>query len=174
MTGFLQAHGYDPGPTQRPMLAGALAGMAATAPATAILLLLGSVRAEAAVLELSVAATLLAGLAAMSLAGAAYGRLFGRAANDRAGGWLFGAAFGFLLWTGGPVMLLPALGGGRAPAGPAATGIFLALILWGAAAGGLFPFVHRLVRRRSSLAGRSGQGWLGPSAAALGRSPQRR
>ena len=35
MAGFLGAHGYDPGPTQRPLLAGAIVGLLATVPAIA-------------------------------------------------------------------------------------------------------------------------------------------
>ena len=42
MAGFLSAHGYDPGPTQRPLLSGALAGLLATAPAIALLAAFGS------------------------------------------------------------------------------------------------------------------------------------
>jgi len=37
MPAFLAAHGYDPGPTQRPRVAGALSGLVATIPAVAIL-----------------------------------------------------------------------------------------------------------------------------------------
>ena len=34
---FLSAHGYDPGPSQRPLLAGAISGVLATAPAIGVL-----------------------------------------------------------------------------------------------------------------------------------------
>lgn len=44
---FLQAHGYDPGPTQRPLLAGAVAGTLAELPAAAVLWTAGSVDALA-------------------------------------------------------------------------------------------------------------------------------
>ena len=37
MSGFLDAHGYDPGPSQRPLLAGAIRGVIATVPAIALL-----------------------------------------------------------------------------------------------------------------------------------------
>src|SRR3546814_1965079 len=79
----------------------------------------------------------------MALAGGIYGRLFQRGANDRRGGWLFGMAFGFLLWTAGTVLTLPLLSGGRVPAGTAAIGVFLSLVIWGTTVGGLFPYVHR-------------------------------
>lgn len=174
MTRFLRAHGYDPGPKQRPMLTGAIVGILGTAPATAILLPFGSLRVEADILELAPLWALLAGVAAMGVAGAAYGALFRRAANDRRGGWLFGAAFGFLLWMGGAVMILPAMGGGRAPAGTASIGVFLSLIVWGAAAGAVFPLVHRRLHRKTELIMRSDKPAFGPSAAATGRAQSRR
>lgn len=164
MAGFLSAHGYDPGPTQRPALAGGISGILATPPAIAMLILFGSLEVEARILGLSVGATLAGGWLVMALAGAAYGRLFQRAANDRRGGWLFGMAFGFLLWAAGAVMVLPAVSGGRAPAGEAAIGLFLSLIAWGTALGSLFPFVHRRFHARVG-------DWptIGPGAAAPGR-----
>ena len=148
MNPFLSAHGYDPGPTQRPATAGALSGAIATLPAIALLALFGSIEIEARILGISVAATLGAGVAAMALAGAVYGRAFGRAANDRSGGWLFGMAYGFLLWAAGAVMVLPALSGGAAPAGQAAIGIFLAFLAWGTALGGIHPSLHRRLHVR--------------------------
>jgi len=174
MTGFLRAHGYDPGPTQRPRLAGAIVGTLATIPATAALLLFGSLQVGARIVGLSVPLAFLAGVAAMAVAGTGYGALFQRSANDRRGGWLFGTAFGFLLWMGGAVMILPALGGGRAPAGTAAIGIFLALLAWGAAAGFLFPIVHRRLHRKADRMMESDRPSFGPSAAAGERQQLRR
>src|SRR3546814_4352640 len=113
MPSFLNAHGFDPSPTQRPVLAGILAGVIGTAPATAVLVAFGSLEAEAEILDLSVGTLSGAGCGAMALAGGIYGRLFQRGANDRRGGWLFGMAFGFLLWTAGMVLTLPLLSGGR-------------------------------------------------------------
>src|SRR5437868_8985628 len=49
MPGILSAHGFDPGPTQRPLLAGALSGIVATLPAVATLLLFGSLKVEASI-----------------------------------------------------------------------------------------------------------------------------
>ena len=143
MASFLGAHGYDPGPTQRPILAGLISGLLATAPAIALLYAFGSLEVEAQILGLSVAATLAAGALVMAVAGALYSRLFGRAANDPRGGWLFGMAFGFLLWTAGAVLVLPLVSSGKAPAGDAALGLFVSLVAWGAAIGALLPFVHR-------------------------------
>src|SRR3954471_664516 len=99
MSGFLAAHGYDPGPTQRPFTAGAVAGLLATPPAILVLHLLGSLAVEGRILGLSRIMTIIAGGLAMALAGAVYARLLGRAANDVRGGWLFGMAFGFALWA---------------------------------------------------------------------------
>ena len=143
MAGFLAAHGYDPGPTQRPLLAGALAGVLATVPAIAVLHLLGSLEVEARILGTSVGVTLAAGWLIMAVAGAVYARLFGRAANEKSGGWLFGAAFGFAVWAAGAVLILPLASGGKAPAGEAALGVFISLVLWGLVLGALVPFVHR-------------------------------
>ena len=143
MAGFLAAHGYDPGPTQRPLLAGALAGVLATVPAIAVLHLLGSLEVEARILGTSVGVTLAAGWLIMAVAGAVYARLFGRAANEKSGGWLFGAAFGFAVWSAGAVLILPLASGGKAPAGEAALGVFISLVLWGLVLGALVPFVHR-------------------------------
>ena len=167
MAGFLSAHGYDPGPTQRPLLAGALAGVLATAPAVVLLHAFGSLRVEAEILGLSLLATIGAGWLAMAAAGAAYARLFGRAANDPRGGWLFGMAFGFALWAAGAVMVLPAASGGKAPAGLAALGLFVSLIVWGAALGAILPFVHRPLHKKIEAGARL-QG-VGPTALASGR-----
>ena len=164
MVGFLGAHGYDPGPTQRPALAGASSGLLATVPAIAILHLFGSLQVEARILGASIAATLLAGAVLMGAAGAIYARLFGRAANDARGGWLFGMAFGFALWATGAVMVLPIASGGLAPAGVPAIGLFLSLVLWGGALGAVLPLVHRPLQK--SIARAAEREESGPSIAA--------
>lgn len=169
MTGFLSAHGYDPGPTQRPTLAGLLAGALATLPATALLHAFGALEVEAEIVGRSMVVTLAAGCAAMALSGAVYGRLFRRAANDRRGGWLFGAAYGFALWAAGAVMILPLLSGGVAPAGQAAIGVYLSLVLWGGAMGWLFPRVHRPLHKTKD----GTSSGIGPAAATDRRAPRR-
>lgn len=166
MPGFLSAHGFDPGPTQRPALAGVLAGLLGTIPATGLLVAFGSLSVETGILRLSTSATLAAGAAAMAVAGGVYGRLFGRGANDRHGGWLFGMAYGFLLWTAGAVMVLPLFSGGKAPAGTAAIGVFLSLVIWGAAMGALFPHVHRPLHMGADRADALSHARFGPGAAA--------
>lgn len=163
MAAFLSAHGYDPGPAQRPLLAGAISGLVGTLPATAILYAFGSLRVEARILGISTAATLLAGCLLMAVAGAAYSRLFGRAANDVRGGWLFGMAFGFVLWATGAVLVLPLASGGLAPAGLPAVGLFLSLVAWGGAAGLALPFIHRPLQKSIAQAAKRSES--GPSAA---------
>lgn len=165
MSSFLSAHGFDPGPTQRPVLAGVLSGTLGTIPASLILFVFGTLEVEAKILAVSIGVTLAAGCVTMAGAGALYGRLFGRGANDLRGGWLFGMAYGFLLWTAGAVMVLPLLSGGQAPAGTAATGIFLALVAWGATMGLLFPYVHRPLHITISSGDRFSRSDLGPNAA---------
>jgi hypothetical protein len=162
--GFLSAHGYDPGPSQRPYLAGALSGLLATVPAIGVLVAFGSLAVESEILGLSRPATLAAGCVVMAAAGAAYARFFGRAANAVRGGWLFGMSFGFALWAAGAVLVLPLLSGGRAPAGEAALGLAMSLIVWGLATGILVPFVHRPLHENIERASKRTS--VGPDAAA--------
>ena len=100
----------------------------------------------------------------MAVAGALYARLLGRAGNDARGGWLFGMAFGFALWAAGAVFILPLFGNGQLPAGSAATGVLLSLVLWGGSLGTLLPFVHRRVHLSIDEPGIADK--LGPSLAA--------
>ena len=164
MTGFLSAHGYDPGPSQRPLLAGAISGLLATVPAIAVLVAFGSLGVEARILGMSQPATLAVGWPVMAIAGATYARFFGRAANAVRGGWLFGLSFGFALWAAGAVLVLPLISGGRTPVGAAAAGVALALVVWGIATGILVPFVHRPFHE--SLEKGSKHSGVGPTAAA--------
>jgi hypothetical protein len=166
MAGFLSAHGFDPGPTQRPLLAGGISGMAATVPAVALLYAFGSLEFEARILGISALLTVAAGLPVMAAAGAIYGRLFGRAANNRRGGWLFGMAFGFGLWAAGAVMILPLASDGKAPAGEPAIGVFLSLVAWGAALGLVHPFIHRPLHESLEEAAQRKE--VGPNAASRG------
>jgi hypothetical protein len=163
MAGFLAAHGYDPGPSQRPILAGAISGVLGTVPAIGVLIAFGSLKVEAEILGMSSLLTLGIGLAVMAVAGAAYARIFGRAANSPKGGWLFGMSFGFALWAAGAVLVLPLLSGGRTPAGHAAAGVALSLLVWGFATGILMPFVHRPLHEDLDTASKRSE--LGPEAA---------
>lgn len=166
MPGFLSAHGFEPGPTQRPLLAGAISGVVATLPAVATLYMFGSLKVEAQILGISEPTTIAAGVPLMALAGAIYARLFGRAANETRGGWLFGMAFGFALWAAGAVMILPIVSGGKTPAGEAAIGVFLSLVAWGAALGTVHPFIHRPLHESIESAAKRSE--VGPTAAVSG------
>ena len=53
MYGFVAAHGYDPGPSQRPLAAGAISGILATIPALGVLIGFGSLEVEARILAMS-------------------------------------------------------------------------------------------------------------------------
>ena len=164
MASFLAAHGYDPGPSQRPLTAGAISGVLATIPALAILHFAGSLNVEAQILGMPELATVGAGWVVMAIAGAIYARIFGRAANNIHGGWLFGMSFGFALWAAGAVLILPLLSGGDAPAGRAALGVAISMLVWGFAIGLLVPFVHRPLHESLETGSRHPE--LGPSAAA--------
>ena len=170
MSGFLAAHGYNPGPTQRPFTAGAVAGLLATPPAILVLHVLGSLAVEARILGFSLILTIVIGCLMMGVAGTVYARVLGRAANDVRGGWLFGMTYAFALWASGGVFVLPLLGNGELPAGPPATGVFLSLILWGGCLGVLLPFVHRRIHLKFDEPGIAEN--LGPTLAA--RDPARR
>lgn len=173
MMRFLRAHGMDPGPLQRPMLAGALSGLAGSVPALAVFVGLGAlppVAREVFGTSETVALSLMLG--AFAAAGILYGRLFGRAANDRRGGWLFGASFGFLLWLIAPAVVLPAISASRMASGTAAAAFFACFVLWGLATGGLFPFVHKPLHAR--MDGRRRGRAVGPLAAVAGARLLRR
>jgi len=169
MATILSAHGYDPGPSQRPLLAGAISGVIATAPAVMILVSFGSLKTEAVILRLSAIGTLGLGCLVMTVAGAIYARLFGRAANSVHGGWLFGMVFGFALWATGAVLVLPLVGGGEAPGGEPALGVALSMLVWGFAIGALLPFVHRPLHQSIDKASRLSE--LGPAAATGNNRP---
>jgi hypothetical protein len=145
MLDMLRAHGLDAGPTQRPVLAGALCGVMADLAALPLLHAFGSFERLAPLVgEISVWVQ----VASTALAGAGYGMLFQRAANDVRGGWLFGMAYGYLVWQ---VISVPALQ--WIPARPLldgqpAQGLLLGHLAWGLAAGFLFPLVHWPLKAR--------------------------
>jgi hypothetical protein len=126
----------------------------ATLPAIFILYAFGSLKVESGIFGLSLVKTVALGLPAMALAGAAYGWLFGRAANQKHGSWLFGMAFGFALWASGAVMVIPIATRGIAPAGTVAIGLFLSLVAWGAALGTIYPLIHHPLHQDIETAAR--------------------
>src|ERR671913_785639 len=165
MLSMLQAHGLDAGPTQRPLLAGAVSAVIADLPAIAVLVPFGSLDALG---RASGIATVLAGLAyggTMLLGGVLYGWLFQRAANDPRGGWLFGLAFGFVLWMLGPIPLLQWLPDQPILHGYPAAGLLLAQLLWGLTLGVMFPPIHRRLYVGLDTQSGSGTENTGPEAA---------
>lgn len=143
---YMRAHGNTPGPTQRPMLAGAITALVAEMPAIGILWWSGAVSSVMRSLSLALWVTLVLHSAAMILCGAIYGRVFSRAANDLRGGWLFGISYGFLIWMVGPVTALQWLLDRPIALGVAAMGILAAHLIYGLALGLLYPWVHRLLQ----------------------------
>jgi hypothetical protein len=170
MLRMLQAHGLDAGPTQRPLLTGAIAGALAAGPALAVLTGFQSLDAPARAVGASVfmAGLVYAGL--MLLGGMLYALLFRRAANDARGGWLFGISFGFVLWMLGPVPLLQWLPDQPILRGYPAAGLLLAQLLWGLAVGLVFPPIHRRLHVRLETWARSTSPGTGPEAAAQGQT----
>lgn len=169
MLRMLQAHGLDAGPTQRPLLTGAIAGMIATIPALAILAGFRALDAPARAAGTSVFVASLAYVGLMLFGGLLYGWLFQRAANDLRGGWLFGMAYGFVLWMLGPVPLLQWLPDQPILRGYPAAGLLLAQLLWGLAAGVVFPFIHRYLHVGLENRSRVAPLCPGPEAAAQTR-----
>jgi Na+/proline symporter len=166
MLRMLQAHGLDAGPTQRPLLAGAVAGVIATVPALCVLTVFQALDAPARAIGASVFAAALAYAGLMLFGGILYGWLFQRAANDVRGGWLFGMAFGFVLWMLGPVPLLQWLPDQPILRGYPAAGLLLAELLWGLALGLVFPLVHRRLHGSLKSEAETASGGTGPEAAA--------
>ena len=152
MTEFMRAHGYVPGPTQRPVLTGLLTGAAAGLAALPLLWRSGALPALSGALRIEAWAAAAVCAAAFTLAGVLYGRLFMRGANDRRGGWLFGISYGFLLWAVGPVTLLGWVLRRPVATGAAAIGLFAGHLLFGLLLGVSFPWVHRWLTRRRLFA----------------------
>jgi hypothetical protein len=164
MLSMLQAHGLDAGPTQRPLLTGSAAGLAAAVPAIAAMLLFGSLEAPARSWGMSPLLVAAADVGPLVLGGLLYGWLFQRAANDARGGWLFGLAFGFILWMLGPVPILQWLPEEPILRGYPAAGLLLAQLIWGLSLGLVFPSIQHWLQVRLPDR-RSGAGKIGPDAA---------
>ncbi|MDJ0448850.1 hypothetical protein [Methylocystis sp. JR02] len=165
MLEILRAHGLDAGPTQRPLLAGMAASIVADIPALGLLQAFGSLGALAQATHASVILPALAYIGLMLLGGVLYGWLFQRAANDPRGGWLFGMAFGFVLWMLGPIPLLQWLPTQPLLTGYPAVGLLLGELLWGLVLGVAFPYVHRPLRPNLSAQLAPPTARTGPQAA---------
>jgi hypothetical protein len=146
---FMRAHGQMPAPGQRPVTAGALAGLCAGLAVLPLLFWTQAVASLAEVLSISTAVIAASYPALAALAGGLYGTVFRRAASDRRGGWLFGISYGFLLWMLGPTALLQALLGRPLATGTSAMGLLAANLLSGLILGLLFRPMHRVTQLRS-------------------------
>jgi len=145
---YMRAHGNTPGPTQRPVLAGAIAGLVAEVPAAAMLWWSDALASATQALALRLWVTLLLHWSAAVIGGAIYGRVFSRAANDVHAGWLFGISYGFLIWMIGPVTILQWSLGRPLALGTAAMGVLASHLIYGLALGLLFPGIHRLLQKK--------------------------
>jgi hypothetical protein len=162
---YMRAHGNTPGPTQRPILAGAATGSVAEIPAVLLLWWSGALVSASQSLSLSTWMALALHFLATIVAGAIYGRVFSRAANDPRGGWLFGISYGFLLWMIGPVTVLQWTLGRPLAVGVAAMGILGAYLAYGLSLGLLFPWIHNLFQYElSELEGPGRHGTFGVQA----------
>lgn len=174
MMRFLLAHGIDPGPLQRPVLAGLISGALACGPGAVVFVGFRSFEVFAdQVLRAPrpLAAAIL--MAAFVASGALYGVALGRAANDRAGGWLFGMVFGFILWIAAPVAVLPLITHSVMAAGRPAVGFFVGFLVWGCVMGAVFPFVHRPLHASLERDGREAKRAGGAAGRLLRREPRR-
>jgi hypothetical protein len=143
---YMRAHGNTPGPTQRPLLTGAISGLIATVPYILILYFSDALRSAAQNFGIGVSLATVVGVLLAILAGMIYALIFKRAANDTRGGWLFGISFGFLLWMLGPVGLWQTITSRPVALGTAAMGIFGAQLVYGLALGLVFPRIHFLLQ----------------------------
>jgi hypothetical protein len=145
---YMRAHGNTAGPTQRPLVTGALSGVIAFVAYEVILRLSGARASVADTLGINIWTSSGINLAVMILAGIVYGAIFKRAANDRSGGWIFGASYGFLLWMVAPITIWQLVTSQPLAVGTAAMGLFGAHVVFGLSLGIVFPWIHALIQKR--------------------------
>jgi hypothetical protein len=143
---YMRAHGSDPSPTQRPLLAGAITGVIASVPVSAILRTFQASSAIADLSDIKEPFVLAAAGGATVLLSMLYARLLGRVANDRRSGWLLGISFGFLVWMACPVLIQE-----HPLRGTEAMAVLLAELAGGLTLGAFYPFIHEPLM--SSIAG---------------------
>ncbi len=145
---YMRAHGNTAGPTQRPILTGAVGGAVAFIPFEVVLRASGARSAIAEHFSLSIWVSMLISGLLMIVAGIVYAAVFKRAANDVRGGWLFGASFGFLVWMLAPISVWQLVTARPVAVGAAAMGLFGAHVLYGLTLGLVFPWIHVFVQSR--------------------------
>jgi hypothetical protein len=153
---YMRAHGNTAGPTQRPLLTGAISGLIAFVPYELILNYSGAREAIARGIGLNGWVSIGAGALVMIFAGVLYAAVFKRAANDARGGWLFGASYGFLLWIIAPITLWQLVTARPFIVGQAAMGLFGAHVIFGIVLGFVFPWVHLFVQTKMNHNGKMG------------------
>lgn len=144
----MRAHGNTPGPTQRPMLTGAVSGLIASVGYLSILVMSDALESAARAVDANIWLTAMFAVVLATVGGMVYAVIFKRAANDTRGGWLFGISFGFLLWMLGPVALWQTITSRPVAVGTAAMGIFGAHVIYGIVLGLVFPWVHFMFQSR--------------------------
>jgi hypothetical protein len=144
---YMRAHGNTPGPTQRPLATGIIAGVIAAFPFIATLYFSGAIESLSRSFHVDAWVVFGASMFIAVVAGIIYSLVFKRAANDTRGGWLFGMSFGFLLWMLGPVTIWQTITSSPVAIGRAAMGIFGGQLLYGLVLGLLFPRVHFVLQR---------------------------
>jgi hypothetical protein len=129
--------------------AGLLTGLVAFVPT---FLLAWSAGTFAAIAEKTSLHPLLAGAIfalGCAICGGLYGRVFMRAANDHAGGWLFGIGWGYLLWMLGPSTWYYWIWHVPLVTGRQGQGMFASFLVYGLALGVAFPLLHAAIQRRA-------------------------
>lgn len=150
---FIKAHGAEPGPLMRPILTGATASEISAVITVLILLLI--------CFELNIKfrfslVALFFGMILYSLfAGILYGKIYRRAANDRRGGWIFGASTGFILWMVNPIIWLPWFGYKELFSGSTGLLIVFTHVIHGTMMGLFFPRIHLICARKWKTLGES-------------------
>ena len=144
---YMRAHGNSVQRGYRAWQSAAVAGFLAGWPALLLAWRTNGLAALVALMHLSLISMSLVGMGVMVLAGAAYGFMFPRAGADLAGCWLFGLAYGFLIWLIFPGALMPLVVGHPVAVGVAAAGLMFACLAYGLFVGILYPLVLRLLMK---------------------------
>jgi hypothetical protein len=136
------AHGQYPGTTLRPYTGGILTGAAASVPALGVLWGSGALNAVSERYGLPGWACALLVCSFFTVAGLAYGAVLKRLANTPHTAWIYGSAFGYLLWLIGPSTLQVFLTENPLRGVPA-QGVFAAHLVYGLLLGVLFRPIHQ-------------------------------